>query len=108
MPTSMNTDQAAQRGIELLNELLAARSDVDGVPRSPIGVIGPKEGNDQLAKDVHEVAMLIFAAQQAVPLMLRLADIGRDLEEKGAIKVEHGDSFATQALDHLLAALHSA
>lgn len=108
MTTPMTTDQAAQRGIQLLNELLAAKSDADGVPRSPIGVIGPKDGCDQFAKDVHEVAMLIFTAQQAVPLMLRLADIGRELEAQGAIKVEHGDSFATKALDHLHVAVPSA
>lgn len=97
----MNTDQAAQRGIELLNELLAARSAIDGVPRSPIGVIGPKEGNDQLARDVGEVAMFIFGAQMAIPLMERLTTIGRTLEAQGAIKVDFGDAFAPKALDHL-------
>lgn len=35
MLTTLTTDQTAQRGIELLNELLASKSAVDGVPRSP-------------------------------------------------------------------------
>lgn len=108
MPTHLTTDQAAQRGIELLNELLAAKSAGDGVPRSPIGVVGPKKGYDQFARDAQEVAMLVFAAQQAIPLMERLAEIGRALEAHGAIKVDYGDSFAQKALDHLQAALPTA
>ena len=107
MTTRMTTDQAAQRGIELLNDLLATKSAADGVPRSPIGVIGPKDGYDQVSKDVQEVVMLIFAAQLAVPLMERLADLGRKLEAQGAIKVDHGDSFAEKALDHLQAAVQA-
>lgn len=98
----MTTDLAAQRGIELLNELLAMKSMQDGVPRSQIGVIGPKEGNDVFAQDVQEVAMLIFTAQQAVPLMGRLAAAGRQMQEQGLIEVDCGDSFAEKALIHLL------
>ncbi len=98
----MTTDIAAQRGIELLNELLSMKSAHDGVPRSAIGLIGPKEGNDQFAQDVQEVAMLIFAAKIAGPLMERLAAAGRSFEEQGLIKVDYSDSFAEKALDHLL------
>lgn len=95
------TDDAAKRGIELLNELLAAKSQHDGVPRSPIGVLGPKSGYDQFAQDAQEVAMLIFAAQLAIPLMERLTAIGRALEADGVIVVDHGESYASKALDHL-------
>lgn len=102
MTTPMTTDLAAQRGIELLNELLAMKSKQDGVPRSPIGVIGPKEGNDLFAQDVNEVALLIFTAQQAVPLMVRLAAAGRQMQDQGLIKVDYSDSFAEKALSHLL------
>lgn len=98
----MTTDQASARAIELLNELLAMKSKQDGVPRSAIVVIGPKEGHDQFAKDVQEVAMLIFAAQQSIPLMERLANAGRLLEARGSIKVEHSESFAEKALEHML------
>jgi hypothetical protein len=42
----MTTNQSVERGLELLSELLAMKSKVDGVPRSPVGVIGPKEGYD--------------------------------------------------------------
>lgn len=108
MLTTLTTDQTAQRGIELLNELLASKSAVDGVPRSPIGVIGPKDGYDQLAKDVQEVAMLIFAAQQAIPLMVRLAALGRSLEARGTIKVDYSESLAPAALEHLQAAAQAA
>lgn len=108
MPTHMTTDQAAQRGIELLNELIATKSAGDGVPRSPIGVVGSKDGYDQFAKDVQEVAMLIFAAQQAISLMERLAALGRSLEARGTIKVDYSESFALVALDHLQAAAQAA
>lgn len=101
MPKPLTTDLAAARGIELLNELLAFKSREDGVPRSAIGVLGPKEGYDQFAKDVQEVAMLIFAAQQAITLMARLADLGRSLEAGGLLAVEHGESYAVKALDRL-------
>lgn len=101
----MTTDQAATRSIELLNELLAMKSREDGVPRSAIGVIGPKEGYDQLAKDVQEIAMFVFAAQKAIPLMLRLAEAGRTLEARGAIQVDHHESFALKALDHFQASI---
>ncbi|MBG6083103.1 hypothetical protein [Rubrivivax gelatinosus] len=101
MRPRLTTDQAAQRGIELLNELLAAKSAGDGVPRSPIGVIGPKEGHDQLARDVQEVALLIFAAQQSIPLMESLTDLGRSLEARGVIKVDYSDSYAQKALEYL-------
>lgn len=69
MATNMTTDQAVQRGIELLNELMATKSISDGVPRSPIGIFGPNEGNDPVAQDVMQVAMMIFAAKEAIPLM---------------------------------------
>lgn len=103
----MTTDQAAARGIELLNELLAFKSREDGLFRSPIGVLGPKEGYDQYAKDVQEVAMLVFAAQQAVPLMMRLGDLGRNLEARASLSVDHGESYAAKALEHLTQALAS-
>lgn len=103
MTARWDTDQTAARGIELLEELLALKSREDGVPRSAIGVIGPKEGNDRLAQDVQQLAMLIFAAQRAIPLMERLADIGRAMEAKSTIVVDHGESFAQKALDHLQA-----
>ena len=108
MPAYMSTDQAAERGIELLNELLAFKSAADGVPRSPIGVVGPKDGYDQFAQDVQAVALFIFAAQQAIPLMERLIDSGRALEANGAIKVEYSESFALKALDHLQGLVTSA
>lgn len=98
---TLATDGAAARAIELLNELLSMKSSADGVPRSPIGVVGPKEGYDQIAQDAQRVALLIFAAQSAVPLMERLAALGRTLEGRGAISVEHGESYATKALDYL-------
>lgn len=102
MSNSLTTDQAAARGLELLNELIAFKSREDGVPRSAIGVIGPKDGYDQFAKDVQEVAMLLFAAQQAVPLMARLADYGRTLHVRGCIAVDLGDCYAAKALDHIV------
>ncbi len=101
MVNPMTTAEAAGRAIELLNELVALKSRDDGVPRSPIGVLGPKEGNDKFAQDVQEVALLIFAAQQAVPLMIRLADVGRALEERALLSVDHGDSYAEKALEYL-------
>lgn len=102
MANSMTTDQAATRGLELLSELLAFKSREDGVPRSAVGMLGPKEGYDQFAKDVQEVALLILAAQQAVPLMSRLADVGRSLEDGGKLTVAYGESYSVKALDHLL------
>lgn len=101
MTNSMTTDQTANRGIELLNALITLKSKEDGVPRTAIGVLGPKEGYDQFAKDVQEVANLIFAAQQAVPLMVRLADFGRALEVDGKLMVDHGESYAVKALNYL-------
>lgn len=50
------------------------------------------------------VVMLIFAAQQALPLVMRLGDVGRDLEAAGPLVVDAGESYATKALDHLLQA----
>jgi len=52
--------------------------------------------------------MLIFAAQQAIPLMERLAALGRGLEARGAIRVDYSESFALAALDHLQAAAQAA
>lgn len=104
MPNPLTTDQATARGIELLNELIALKSREDGVPRSAIGVIGPNDGYDQFAKDVQEVAMLLFAAQQALPLILRLADYGRYLESQGSLTVDHGDSYAIKTLDFIVKA----
>ncbi len=98
----MNTSQSVQRGLELLSELLALKSKQDGVPRSALNVIGPKEGYDEFAQEVQEIAMLVMAAGIAIPLMDRLAEAGRSLELKGLIQVNYGDSFADKALDHLL------
>ena len=98
----MNTSQSVERGLELLSELLALKSKQDGVPRSALNVIGPKEGYDEFALEVQEIAMLIMAAGKAIPLMDRLAETGRSLELKGLIQVDYGDSYANKALDHLL------
>lgn len=52
--------------------------------------------------------MLIFAAQQAIPLMVRLAALGRSLEARGTIKVDYSESLASAALEHLQAAAQAA
>ena len=104
----MNTSESVQRGLELLSELLALKSKQDGVPRSAMNVIGPKEGYDEFAREVQEIAMLIMAAGNAIPLMDRLAEAGRSLELKGLVQVDYGDSYADKALDHLLQTASSA
>lgn len=98
----MTTNKSVERGLVLLSELLAMKSKIDGVPRSAIGVIGPREGYDQFTQDVQDVATLIMAASMAVPMMERLAAAGRSFEQQGLIKVDHGESYANKALDHLL------
>lgn len=104
----MNTGESVQRGLELLSELLALKSKQDGVPRSALNEFGPKEGYDEFAQEVQEIAMLVMAAGLAIPLMDRLAEVGRSLELKGLIQVGYGDSYADKALDHLLQAAPSA
>ena len=103
---SITTEQAVERGLAMVNELLAMKSSQDGVPRSPIGVIGPKEGYDKFWQDAQDVATFVMAAGLAVPLMDRLADAGRSMERQGLITVNHGDSYAETALDYLLKNVH--
>lgn len=99
--TPTTTDTEVLKAIGLLNELLSLKSKQDGVPRAAIGVLGPKEGCDEVSSDVQSAAMLLFAARQAIPLMERLADIGRRLHDQGVIEVDFDESFADKALAHL-------
>ncbi|MBF5007822.1 hypothetical protein [Diaphorobacter caeni] len=92
-------DKQVQHGIEHLNKLLALQSAQDCVERSPVDTFGP---SDEFASKVRETAMLLMTAKHAIPLSNKLADIGRELEGKGLLKVEYGDSLADAALAYLL------
>lgn len=101
-PMPMTTDDTTKRAIELLNELLTLKSERDGIQRPLVGVLGPAHFQDQFGRDVQEVATLMFAAREAVPLMQRLSAIGRSLAADGSFTVEFNESYASKALDHLL------
>ena len=96
----LTTHESAEKTVHLLNMLLEMQTAQDELPRAPIGKFGAID--DELTKAVHEAAMFIFAAQQAIPLREQLAARGRELEAQGAIQVGYGDSYSAAALNHLL------
>lgn len=88
----------AQRGIELLNELIALQTTMDGVQRASIGEFGHM---DDYSRRVHEIGFFMQSAALAMPVIQQLNDLGRTLSELGHVKVDYGDTYADRALQFL-------
>ena len=88
----------AQRGIELLNELIALQTRKDGIPRAPIGVFGHM---DDYSRRLHVIGFFMQSAALAMPALQQLNDLGRALEERGQVKMDFCHTYADSALHYL-------
>lgn len=93
----------AQRGIELLTLCQRLQSEKDGVDRPDPFVIDKTKILDEFARDIGQAATNMAAIQILVPMMLQLAELGRQLEANGRITVGYGEDYAQIALDFFTA-----
>lgn len=93
----------AQRGVELLNDLIALQSSKDGVARASVGEFGHM---DDYSRRVHEIGFFMQAAAIALPALQQLNELGRALEEMGEVKQDHCNTYADSALHFLRKQVH--
>lgn len=92
-----------ERGIELLALCLALQSEKDGIARPAPFAIDPSKTLDQFAKDINTASTNMAALHKLIPQMLRLAELGRQLEKEGKLQVSYVDDYSTAALDLVMA-----
>lgn len=88
-----------ERGVELLVLCQQLQSEKDGVSRPAPGEIDKTKTLDQFARDIGQAVTNMTALHKLMPMMLRLAELGRKLEADGKVKVDYGDDYSLAALD---------
>ncbi|MDO8728646.1 MAG: hypothetical protein Q7K26_01995 [bacterium] len=98
-----STQEQVERGIELLTLCQNLQSDKDGVERSEPFKVG---AHDAFSKDIEQACTNLAALNKLIPMMLKLAEIGRKLESAKKIEVDYGGDYSEAALKYLAAEHH--
>lgn len=96
-------EQEVDRGIELLTLCQQLQSEKDGVDRPAPLQIDKSKTLDRFAQDIGQAINNMAALRMLMPMMERLADLGRKLEKSGRITVDYGDSYSEKALEFFVA-----
>jgi hypothetical protein len=96
-------EEQSDRGVELLKLCLKMQCEKDGVNRPEVFEIDKSKTLDQFRMDISEAVVNMTALKQLLPMMLKLSEIGRNLEKAEKIKVDYGDDYAEAALTFLTA-----
>lgn len=96
-------EQEVDRGVELLTLCQQLQSEKDGVDRPAPFEINKTKTRDQFAHDIGQAITNMTALRQLVPMVERLADIGRQLEKSGRIAVDSGEDYSQKTLDFFAA-----
>lgn len=94
-------ESQVMRGIELLELCQKLQSEKDGVDRpDPLSIVKSKK-LDQFALDVENAIVWMSSILKLYPQSQKLAQLGKELEAQGKIKLEAVDSYSEVALDYL-------
>jgi len=99
----MSYEKAIEQGVELLKLCQQLQSEKDGVDRPEPGVIDRTKTLDEFAIRVSESVTYMTSLYTLLPLKMRLANLGRELEKQGKIRADFGDDYAQAALEYVLA-----
>lgn len=93
-------NSVSEQMIALLTRCLQLQSEKDGISRplpdkAPVGL---SDTFDDFARQIHQACLYASMADSLLALQGRLADAGRQLEQRGQLHVEYGDSYAAAAL----------
>lgn len=98
----MSYVKAIEQGIVLLRLCQQLQSDRDGVDRPEPGIIDKTKMLDQFAQDVMTSITYMTSLYKLMPMQMRLADLGRELERQKKIVPAFGDDYAQVALEYVL------
>lgn len=98
----MSYENAIEQGIELLKLCQRLQSEKDGVERPDPDVIDKTKTLDEFAMSVGESITYMTSLYRLIPMMKRLAGLGRELERQGKIQVDYGEDYAQAALDFVV------
>lgn len=92
------TIEVVRKGHELLALCQELQSGIDGVERPSLFSVDKSKTLDQFAIDINDTAINLSYLVKLIPMLERLSEMGRKLENRGEIKIEISDSYAEAAL----------
>jgi hypothetical protein len=100
--TAQTPEQQIERGVELLELCQTLQSKADGIDRPTGHSLDKTKTLDSFASDIDQSIVLMRMLHTALPVMLKLRELGEHLQAQGKIKLRVGDSIATRTLDYVL------
>lgn len=97
----MSYEESIERGIELLTLCQELQSEKDGIDRPQPGQIDKTKTLDAFAMDILTAREYMASLHKLIPLMLQLAELGRELERQGKLQLVAGDDISAEALRYL-------